>query len=158
MKGFTEEWVEEQRKQGRTVEDMVYGRTASKPKQPTNGKRRKPRRNREHEMQQAFVDLCAYKEAEYPELIPLYANANGQYRPGQRMEAGLKSGVPDLFLACASSGYHGLYLELKAPGGRLSKNQERWIKILRGQGFAVRVAWSLDQAWKITEAYLNEEL
>jgi hypothetical protein len=90
-----------------------------------------PRASPERDMQQALIDLCAAREAEYPALEWIYATPNGQYRPGQRMEPGLKSGVPDVFLPAPAGGYHGLYLELKSATGRVRDAQRRWIDGLR---------------------------
>jgi len=64
---------------------------------------------------------------------------NGQYRQGQRMEAGMRRGVPDLCLPVARHGYHGLYIELKVAGGRLSEAQDGWIAALTKQGYLCRV-------------------
>ncbi|MFJ5346675.1 MULTISPECIES: VRR-NUC domain-containing protein [Pectobacterium] len=37
---------------------------------------------------------------------------------------GIKKGVPDLFLALPRGGYAGLWIEMKAKGGKLSAQQE----------------------------------
>jgi hypothetical protein len=117
-----------------------------------------PRASPERDMQQALIDLCAAREAEYPCLEWIYATPNGQYRPGQRMEPGLKSGVPDVFLPAPAGGYHGLYLELKSATGRVRNAQRRWLRGLRAQGYAARVARSLAEADDTITAYLEDTL
>lgn len=43
---------------------------------------------------------------------------------------GVRVGVPDLFLALPRSGYAGLWIEMKAKNGKLSTQQEVWLKRL----------------------------
>lgn len=50
---------------------------------------------------------------------------------------GVKAGVPDLSLPVARHGYHGLYIEMKAEGGRTQKNQSWWHARLTEQGYCV---------------------
>ena len=50
-------------------------------------------------------------------------------------QMGCKKGVPDLCLPVPMNGYHGLYIEMKADRGRLSKEQTRWIKALSDMGY-----------------------
>jgi VRR-NUC domain len=47
---------------------------------------------------------------------------------------------------------HGrlLMIEMKVPGGRLSPEQIGRIEALRAIGHHVEIAWSADEAWKIT--------
>ena len=61
-------------------------------------------------------------------------------RKGATLKAmGLRAGVPDLFLAIARGGYHGLYVEVKGPKGRLSKVQRDYHVKLIEKGYCVRV-------------------
>lgn len=148
---FPPSFLEEMQEADRVASDSgppsVNGSTASK-------KRETP----ERDMQAALIQMCAYKEGERPALKNLYANVNGEYRPGRAPEPGLKAGVPDLFLAAARSGYNGLYLELKAKGGRLRSSQREWLERLQAAGYAAEVAWSLDEAWTTIERYLDGQL
>lgn len=52
---------------------------------------------------------------------------------------GLKSGVPDLCLPVARSGYHGLYIELKAGKNKPTDNQLAWLEVLEAQGYKTAV-------------------
>jgi len=88
----------------------------------------------------------------------LYANVNGQYRQGQRPEPGLRPGVPDLFLPVARDGWHGLYIEMKrVKGGVLSKEQRRWIEVLRNNGYQAVVCRGAEDAIAQIEAYLEAD-
>lgn len=69
---------------------------------------------------------------------------------------GLKKGVPDLCIPMPRSPYHGLFLELKrAKGGTVSAEQEKWIGILRRQGYRAEVCRGYDAAVKVLEEYFH---
>jgi hypothetical protein len=61
---------------------------------------------------------------------PVYAVPNGSNRNVVTAtilkKEGVKSGVSDLILPIASGSYHQLWIEVKAPKGRQSKNQSSW--------------------------------
>ena len=80
-------------------------------------------------------------------------NTKGSGRPA----AGAKesAGVPDMFLAIAIPPFHGLYIELKVKGGKVSAKQRDWIKQLRAQGYAVEVCYGADDAILVLQQYLN---
>ena len=116
----------------------------------------------EHDIQAALFELAAYKEGERPALALLYATPNGQYRPGQRQEPGLKAGIPDMTLPvpsrCGARFFHGLYLELKRKDGHLRPQQRMWLRRLRAAGYAARVAWGYEEAWTTICDYLDGTL
>lgn len=102
----------------------------------------------------------AYKQSlTVPELALLYHVPNGGARDrstGARMKLeGVKAGVPDLHLPVARKGYHGLWLELKAEGGRTSPEQDKWLADLKDQGHCVLVAVGADAAWRYLVDYLG---
>ena len=105
------------------------------------------------------LQLAAFAEFDrlalaYPEYNLIYAVPNGQYRPGQRMEAGLKSGVPDISWDWPSAGYHGMRIELKIGRNKLSADQESMIARLREAGYYVVAIWDdLQEIINQTEAY-----
>lgn len=76
--------------------------------------------------------------------IPNGGKRNGK-EGGKFKHMGVKRGVPDLFVGLARKSYHGLFLELKKPGGQLSIEQKVMIERLRAQNYAVEVAegWEL---------------
>jgi VRR-NUC domain len=70
--------------------------------------------------------------------------------------AGVKAGVPDLFLPVAIGCFHGLYLEMKAlKGGTISKEQKIWIDCLQKEGYQVVVAKGHQMAIGAIEGYLE---
>lgn len=62
---------------------------------------------------------------------------------------GCRKGAPDLILMVPRGQYHGMFLEMKAPGGRLSPEQNQFLFDLSAQGYWVMVSYSTEAA--ITE-------
>lgn len=54
--------------------------------------------------------------------------------------------MPDLFYPVPLNGYHGLFIEMKADNGRLSKEQKRWFDVLTTLGYKCVVARGWEQA------------
>jgi hypothetical protein len=112
-----------------------------------DGRRRKRQpaapRATEHQEQVALMQWARLAAGKHPELALLYHVANGGWRH-KAVAAGLKAagvrpGVPDLDLPVARGPWHGLRIELKARGGKLSEPQVWWISALREQGYRAEV-------------------
>jgi hypothetical protein len=111
----------------------------------------------EYDEQSTLFAWLEWYSNQHPEAALAYANVNGQYRPGQRPEPGLKAGVPDVFLPVARQGYHGLYIELKHGDNRPTAEQYTWILRLREQGYLAVVAYEFVGAKEVIESYLGGE-
>ena len=113
----------------------------------------------EHDMQCSLIDQCRLYETQHPELELLFAVPMGGKRSkvtAARLKAeGAKAGVPDLCLAVARQGHHGLWIEMKLPGARPSTPQRWWIRRLREQGYRVEVCRSAQAAWDVLMEYLT---
>lgn len=70
-------------------------------------------------------------------------------------QLGVKKGVPDLFYPVPSGGYHGLFIEMKTAGGRVSPDQERWIQCLNGFGYKAVVCYGWKEAKNAILEYLQ---
>ena len=68
---------------------------------------------------------------------------------------GVRSGVSDLFLPAPIGGYHGLWIEMKAPGGRATENQLRFIADMRDAGYAAAVCVGYEAAIQAIKKYLE---
>lgn len=77
---------------------------------------------------------------EHPDLAFLYAVPNGGHRlkfaAGKARAEGALESIPDLVLPIPRYPFHGLYLEMKTPGGRLSPAQKATMLELLAQGYA----------------------
>lgn len=111
----------------------------------------------ERELQAAVIAECDRRAATIAEYGLILAIPNGQVRPGQRVEPGLRAGVPDLLLACPSGQFHGLFIELKCGRNKPSRAQLEWIRRLSIQGYKCVVIWdSVDDVMAAIDEYLGE--
>ena len=69
---------------------------------------------------------------------------------------GVKSGVSDLFIAIPKEGYHGMWLELKAPKGKLSDNQMKFMRDMSEQGYLAVCSMGFEVAKKAILEYLQK--
>jgi len=115
--------------------------------------------DREHQEQCAVIQWAELSESRWPELALLYAVPNGGHRhartAGRLRAEGVKPGVPDLCLPVARCGAHGLYIEMKAPGGRERTVQKWWRQRLVEQGYQSCVCISAGPAIETLTLYLR---
>lgn len=110
----------------------------------------------EHDFQTAVIAECDRRSVQQHEYGFLFAIPNGQYRQGQRMEPGLRRGVPDLCLPVPSGQFHGLFIELKCGDNKPVREQLEWLRRLRLLGYRCEVVWdNLSDVMHIIEDYLN---
>lgn len=110
-------------------------------------------------MQAALFRWAAMQSSAHPALRLMFAIPNGgarDSRTGAMLKAeGVKSGVPDIFLAWPSGGKHGLFVELKAgKAGRVSEAQSSWLASLEALGYGCAICRSLDEAIAAIRVYL----
>ena len=74
---------------------------------------------------------------------------------GRLKAAGLKAGVPDVFLPVARCGKHGLWIEMKVIGNRTTPQQDKWLCDLASEGYSVCVAYSWIEARELILEYLK---
>jgi len=119
-------------------------------------------RRNEHAEQAALIRWANLAAARHPPLRLLFAIPNGGRRDpitGARLKAeGVKPGVPDLFLPWPMGGYHGIFIELKAPGGSPTQEQRQWIERLRAAGYRAEVCVGWRAAAEVLFGYLKGEL
>lgn len=114
----------------------------------------------EHHEQAELFRLAMLHSRRCPALRMLYAIPNGANKSraarAKFQREGLRAGIPDLQLAAARGGYHGLYIEMKrAKGGVLSLEQLAWHEALRAEGYRVEVCRGADAAWGVLCDYLG---
>lgn len=98
-------------------------------------------------------------DMQYPKLIMLLFHIpNGGKR--NIIEAvnfkkmGVRAGVADLFLSVSSLGFHGLYIEIKMPGGTQGDNQKKFQQQVEANGYKYCIADSVDFFITIIQWYL----
>jgi len=98
-------------------------------------------------------------ERTYPELRWLFAVPNGGARDaktGARLKAeGVKRGVCDMLLLSAHGTYHGLAIELKVKGGKLTPEQSDFLNTHHENGYLAGVCYGADDAIDVIERYVK---
>lgn len=113
----------------------------------------------EHQSQCAIFKWARLQQGAIPELGLLFAVPNAGRRGGavgrQMVNEGLKKGVPDMMLPVARKDWHGLFIELKKEGGKLSLEQNQWLYSINMQGYLAIVCWSSESAIDEIKNYLS---
>ena len=116
---------------------------------------------REAADQEALFAWAELMRGRLPGIELMHHIPNGGSRnpvEAARLKAqGVKPGVPDICLPVARRGYHGLYIEMKADGGRLSKDQKERLSALREQGYAAYVCRGWESARRLIMKYYELE-
>lgn len=107
----------------------------------------------EADEQAAVVEWCGWRH------LPILHIPNGGARDArtgaQLKRQGVKRGVPDLCIPVARGGFHGLWIEMKTSGGRVSEHQRAWLDLLNGNGYLARVCRGAGQAINLIDDYIN---
>lgn len=114
----------------------------------------------EEEEQKTVISWCRLHEARWPELGLIHHIPNGGKRSKSEAAGfkamGVLAGVPDLFLPVPRAGFHGMYVELKALDGTVSKNQKEFLTAVIEQGYFGCVCWGAEDAIDVICRYMRE--
>jgi hypothetical protein len=72
---------------------------------------------------------------------------------------GVKAGVPDISIALARGGHHGLYIEFKATpphDAEVASSQKEWLCALVEQGYKAVVCRGMKEAMAVIDDYLAQ--
>ena len=115
----------------------------------------------EHDEQVALFQFARVFAGRVPELELLFAIPNGEFRhkatAARLRAAGVKAGVPDIFLPVVRNGKAGLFIELKIGTNRTSAFQNWWLSALHAQGYACHVCYGWVEAAITIVRYLGRE-
>ena len=115
----------------------------------------------EHSEQVTLINWVRKQEHADPRLSLLFAIPNGGARSAavarQLQAEGVKKGVSDLFLPVPMGNYHGLWIELKADGGKPSAAQSNWLKAMRYHGYRAVLAVGAAEAIEAIREYMEIE-
>lgn len=70
-------------------------------------------------------------------------------------EQGRLPGASDLFFAWPTKLYYGLFIEMKAMDGKLSKKQSEFLSRMNSVGYYAIACWGADQAIDVIKKYLK---
>ena len=107
----------------------------------------------EDEEQAAVIEYCDLMRVPIVH-IPNEGKRSAAYAAKMK-RMGLRNGFPDLFVTEARGGFHGLFIELKAEGGRTSPDQKMWIAKLNSKGYLARVCVGADAAITEIQKYME---
>lgn len=104
------------------------------------------------------MNWVRYQVNRYPALewfhhIP-NGGARGKAAAGKLKAEGTKRGIADYSWPHPRGGYHGLYIELKAPGGRTTPDQKEFLEYAHGEGFRAEVAVGWEAAKDLIVEYM----
>ena len=121
-----------------------------------------PYRVSEDQVQMALVDYLDVMKNPAGDAVLYYHVPNGGMR-NKRVAAGLKRigtkrGVSDLVIAEPVGIYHGLYLEVKTKGGRMSSEQKVFKADVIKRGYAGAVCYTVAQGVGLIDSYLAGEV
>lgn len=111
--------------------------------------------NSEHIIQ---VQCVHWFRTQYPqrEIFAIPNAAKRSIALAKYLQAeGLTAGVSDLFIPEPNSKYHGLWVEMKAPGNVLTGHQELFLKKMAWRKYAVAVCFSLEEFMKLIREYFS---
>lgn len=113
----------------------------------------------EHQIQSAFIEWVRLAEKQDERLELLFAVPNGGKRDVvtavKLKKEGVKPGIFDVMFPYSTAAYNGLAIEFKTPGGRLSKEQRRFMALLIKYGWRVEICTDVAQAINIVKNYLG---
>lgn len=113
----------------------------------------------EYDHQVALIAWCETHKARVPELGYLFASNNGiRVTIGvavKMKKAGMKKGVPDLFLPIPRQGYHGFFIEMKVGKNITSDEQCEWLAVLQECGYRCSIYRSWRDAAAAILSYLD---
>lgn len=140
----------------RSAEDRERAR--AKKKEPLLKKGDAAGRDYEHREQSLFIKWIDWEKKIDPRLECVFAVPNGfvksiQMASWARAE-GLRSGVPDVFVAVPIGKHSGLFLEFKSGKNDLSDTQREWFKRLANNGFVCCLVRSFEEAKEAVSQYL----
>lgn len=124
------------------------------------GKKNGAKSPTESHLQQRGVEWARYKMKRFgypPEMlyaVPNGVNVSEQHR-GRLVREGMMAGWPDLNLDIPSNGYHGLRIEVKRPGGRLSDKQRYMARLIGRQGYMWTTVYSDQEIVDAVSQYLG---
>jgi hypothetical protein len=96
----------------------------------------------------------------FPDLRRLCFHPNNEANLGPLVGAmnkakGVVAGVADYIMLVPRSGFHGLCIEFKVPGGTQQPHQITFMEKVREQGYRYEIAYTTEQAIEIWQEYHN---
>jgi hypothetical protein len=108
--------------------------------------------------QQLQNKVANYLRLRHPELLWTISPAGlvrGASMAVLMKRMGYMNGTPDLIIFEPRGIWHGLFVELKVPGGAVSPDQTSFLAKAFERRYATAVCWSYEEAIKTVDNYLE---
>lgn len=114
-------------------------------------------RQDEHELQKACVNWFGYQYPHLKDLLIAIPNGGKRHvKTAKKLKAeGVKSGVPDLFLAYPMLPYSGIWIEMKTPKGIIRDSQKKYLERFKKLGYWVSVCRSFEDFEGVIRNYVD---
>lgn len=112
----------------------------------------------EYAIHKTVMDWARYNKSLAGYILHFPSEGKRSISFGARLKSlGMRKGVADLLIAMPRHGYHGAWIELKADGGKLSKEQQAFLDDMKGMGYFTQATFGLDAALEIIQWYCLED-
>jgi len=112
----------------------------------------------EHEIQSEFIRLV---EESHPDILfcATVGGARMSISEAKKIKrSGYRKGIPDVIFYEPRHGHHGLCIEIKKKGGRVSPHQREWLNDLQIRGFHALVCTGLEACVQAFNDYFGASL
>jgi hypothetical protein len=111
----------------------------------------------EHTEQVAVIQWYRYQYPKYAKYLFSIPNGGSRHIVAavKLKQSGVLAGVSDCFLMIPKNGYHGLWLEMKVKGGKLSDSQKEFMGNATLMGYQAIVCYGFDEAKDAITEYLK---
>ena len=112
-------------------------------------------RNEEYHIQVAVVQ---WLRVQYPNALFTISPSGMKLPIGVAVKLkrmGYVAGTPDIMILEPRGGFHGLFVELKAPAGRMTPEQKCFLEELNKRGYLATVCFGFDEAMSTITSYMK---
>ena len=106
------------------------------------------------------VQVATYLRLQYPTAIWTSTLNGVRLNIGQAVKAkrsGMNRGIPDIVIFEPRGNKNGLFIELKAEGGRPRPEQKVTMERLRKRGYCADFAYSFSEAKAMIDTYMSAQ-
>lgn len=118
-----------------------------------------PKRKIQHHESDLQKNCVKWFRFAYPQFI-IFSIPNGGSRnvieAVRLKDEGVLAGVSDLFIPKPTRTFGGLFIEMKAPGGKVSEAQKSFMIKMLSLGYECKVCHSFDEFREAVDNYLAE--
>jgi hypothetical protein len=140
---------------------VASGAVCSSVKSPRASRQRRSAQE-EETLHRACAEWVFNSQARHPILQYLMHVPNGGKRSrgeaGKLKAMGVRKGVPDFVLPFPSERFTGLAVELKAGDGRLTDEQQKWLRFAAQNGYRTAVCFSLTEFIAVIQDFLAPDV